>query len=593
LPGPRPSLTLFFLFAACSGFPGSSPEPRPAPAAEPPPLAAPAPATSDSLAVISDSLTTPVRAQDVTPLSDSLFERQQAADSAADVAVLEKLAEAHAPAAEASQAGDPLDVLSEGRGALSGLDLSTYAEHDRVKYYLDFFQGPARSRMAVWLTRLPRYEPMVRERFERESLPGDLIYLGLIESGYSNRAVSRSRAVGMWQFMRGTARWMGLRVDRWVDERRDPIKATDAAARYLSHLTQRFGSYYLAAAAYNGGPGRVSRGLERVIPALATAEVTDVPADEDPGEEGPGWSDADFFILADTRYLRPETKDYVPKLIAAALIARNPTAFGFDSLPDVPAYPRDSIVVSDMTGLDVIAELAGATLAELRELNPHFLRLATPPGRSVVRLPAGTMEKVGAGYATLPASKRVRYGEHFVRRGETLSGIARRYRVSVADLRSVNPSARRSSMIRVGQRLVIPTPGGAGAARFAAEDDADAPRASGGVHQVRPGETLGAIARRYRVTVSQLQAWNGIRDARSLKAGQRLAVRARPRDRSAVAVQPPGRPSVGVRSHLVRRGETLSGLARRYGVSVQALLELNGLSSARRLQAGRRIKIPA
>ncbi|MDH5315874.1 MAG: lytic transglycosylase domain-containing protein, partial [Gemmatimonadota bacterium] len=183
-------------------------------------------------------------------------------DSLADAAVLEQLAAAHAPEGNTPlQAGDALDALASPSARL---DLSTYADHDRVRYYLDFFQGPARARMAIWLTRMPVYEPMVRERFASEGLPDDLVYLGLIESGFSNVAVSRSRAVGMWQFMRGTGRWMGLRIDRWVDERRDPVKATDAAARYLALLTRQFGSHYLAAAAYNGGPGTVSRGLQRI-----------------------------------------------------------------------------------------------------------------------------------------------------------------------------------------------------------------------------------------------------------------------------------------------------------------------------------------
>ncbi|MBS1241947.1 MAG: putative transglycosylase, partial [Gemmatimonadetes bacterium] len=274
-------------------------------------------------------------------------------DSVLDNAVLEQLADAHPPATGPAQAGDPLDAI----GTTRALDISTYADHDRVRYYLDFFQGPARSRMNVWLGRLPVYEQMVRTRFAAEGIPSDLVYLGLIESGYSNSAVSRSRAVGMWQFMRATGRWIGLRIDRWVDERRDPVKATDAAARYLKRLGEQFGSYYLAAAAYNGGPGTVSRGLNRLDIEPGGGDLT-----EEPSEDELEYSDEHFFTLADSRYIRQETKDYVPKLIAAALIARDPMAYGFDPVPVGPPFPRDSIVVPDATGLDVIARLAEVPL---------------------------------------------------------------------------------------------------------------------------------------------------------------------------------------------------------------------------------------
>ncbi len=157
---------------------------------------------------------------------------------------------------------------------------------------------------------MPRYEGMIRERFQKEGLPADLVYLALIESGFSNTATSRARAVGMWQFMKGTAKLYGLRVDSWVDERRDPYRSTDAAARHLRDLTRRFGSLYLAAAAYNAGAGKVSRGLGRLPDDDADSVNTD----------------ATFFRLYDTKLLRRETKDYVPKLIAAALIAKEPAA---------------------------------------------------------------------------------------------------------------------------------------------------------------------------------------------------------------------------------------------------------------------------
>jgi membrane-bound lytic murein transglycosylase D len=457
-------------------------------------------------------------------LSDSLKATQ---DSVLDNAVLDQLAEAHAPASPPSQAGDPFDAI----GATRGLDISTYADHDRVRYYLDFFRGPARARMTVWLGRLPVYEEMIRTRFQAEGIPSDLVYLGLIESGYSNFAVSRSRAVGMWQFMRATGRWMGLRVDRWVDERRDPVKATDAAARYLKKLAEQFGSYYLAAAAYNGGPGTVSRGLNR----LDIEPNGGGDGAEELAEEELEYSDGHFFTLADSRYIRQETKDYVPKLIAAALIARDPMAYGFEPVPVGPPFPKDSIVVPDATGLDVIAKLADAPLPAILELNPHYLRKVTPPGTSaVVRLPAGTMDSVVARYASLPATGRVD-------------------KAALAKLAASDAPAR---------------------AR---------------VHTVRKGETLGGIARKYRVSQAQLRSWNKLPKSGMIRVGQKLKVGAS----SSASARPPVSPSARSGTYLVRRGDTLSTIARRHGTSVQALMDLNRITSAKSLKAGQRLKIPA
>ena len=197
----------------------------------------------------------------------------------ADALVLNDLA--------ASAPDDRIVPAFDGQRVRWDIDVETYASHPRVQYYLGYFDGMARGRMEIFLRRGARYESMIRQRFEAEGLPGDLGYLALIESGYSNEAVSRVYAVGMWQFMRGTGRGYGLRVDSWVDERRDPVKATAAAARHLRDLRARFGSLYLAAAAYNAGAGKVSRSLGKLqwdtpTELVPEADVTDsLTADED------------------------------------------------------------------------------------------------------------------------------------------------------------------------------------------------------------------------------------------------------------------------------------------------------------------------
>ncbi len=489
--------------------------------------------------------------------------RRIAADSAADAAVLDLLAQVEAP-------GEEMDV-----GVGFDLDVATWADHERVQYYLRFFQGPARERMAIWLERLPRYEGHIRERLQHHGVPGDLVYLALIESGLSNTAVSRSRAVGMWQFMLPTGRMFGMRVDSWVDERRDFYKATDAAARYLADLSRQFGSHFLAAAAYNGGPGRVSRGLTRIAGSVA---------DDFLEENGSLLSDAGFFQLSSSSHIHQETKDYVPKLLAATMIAKEPARYGFTPVGDVEPFPFDSLVVRDATGLDVVAKLSGTSLAVIRELNPQYLRMTTPPGRtSVIRLPAGSMPAVSVAYAALPARARVAGGEHVVRAGETVGAIARRYGVAQSALLGANPGIGRGNVIRVGQRLRVP---GSTAVANAATN-ASAP-ASARVHVVARGETLGEIARRYGTTTARVTQWNDLPSSGLIQVGQRLQVTAGPAMRATTSASTGG----ASRTHTVRRGESLSAIATRYGVGLQAIQRANNISSPNRIQVGQRLRIP-
>jgi len=246
------------------------------------------------------------------------------------------------------------------------------------------------------------------------------------------------------------------------------------------------------------------------------------------GEEESVNNDAEFFRLYDTKYLRRETKDYVPKLIAAALIAKEPTKYGFEEPPPVPPFAYDSIVVPTQTGLDVIARLSGATFADLRDLNPQYIRMVTPPGRSaVVRVPVGMGAQLATAYADLPASERVAYQEHIVRSGETISGIAKRYHVSTAEVRDANPRVPRSGMIRVGQRLIIPTNGftpETRAAIAATRGSARAPSRSATTYTVRRGDTLSGIASRYGTSVSTLKRINGLTSDK-LRVGQKLRLR--------------------------------------------------------------------
>ncbi len=409
-----------------------------------------------------------------------------------------------------------------GAAAVTGpaydIDVASFADNARVQFYVDFFLDEARDRFTIWLGRLERYEGMVRARFRRQGIPEDLVYLGLIESGFSNTAVSRAHAVGMWQFIRSTGRRYGLQAGTWVDDRRDPFKATDAAARHLADLNQEFGSWYLAAAAYNGGAGRVSRGIRRL------------------GNRADSLTDETFFALSSRRYLRRETRDYVPKLIAAAIIAKDPARYGFDSIPALRPFEYDEISVSSATGLDVLAHLADTTAATLKELNPQFFRGATPPDREViVRVPRGSGLLVARRWAELPESERLNFIEHVVRRGETVSLIAKRYRVSTKLVLAANPSVR-PRRLRVGHCLTVPISSAARSGAIlrptpsltrSAPIQAQGTGGRGGrlsYHLVRWGDTLYLIGKRYGVTVADLTRWNEIRSTDILRVGIRLRI---------------------------------------------------------------------
>jgi membrane-bound lytic murein transglycosylase D len=435
------------------------------------------------------------------------------------------------------------------------------------------------------------------------------VYLALIESGFSNTAVSRARAVGMWQFMRPTGIHYGLRVDRWVDERRDPVQATDAAVRFLSDLYDRFGSLYLAAAAYNAGGGKISGSLRKmgIQPASSVGADPDAEADAEEAEEEVGFSDADFFKLYDGRYIRRETKDYVPKLIAAALIAKEPRRYGFRPPLPVEPFPLDSIVVDGMTGLDVVARLADTTLTAIRELNPQYLRLTTPPAtRSTVRLPAGKSGTVTALYERLDDSERISFRLHTARKGQTVESVAAAYGVPASLIYEANPDLR-GGKLRTGREVVVPVGGEAAVAvaREMARPEPAAARSGGRYHKVRSGETLSGIARRYRLSTAQLKRMNGM-SSNTVRTGQRLRVGGSSNAATATRIassadaerrsHAKGGGSESARSatrtHKVRKGDTLSGIASRYGVSTSAIKSANRMSGST-VKVGQSLKIPA
>ncbi len=517
-------------------------------------------------------------------LSDSLLKRLtiDSLQDRKDLEILEQLREVAAN----PDSGSPGTEAGADLAEMFDINVARYAEHARVRFYLDFFQGRARERMTVWLGRLPVYEAMIKTALSARGLPNDLKYLALIESGYSNTAVSRSNAVGMWQFMRGTARDYGLKVTHWVDERRDPVKATAAAARFLADLSRRFdGSYYLAAAAYNSGGGTVSRGLRKLGAEASEDYFEDDEASIDLAEDPTG--DDRFFHLSDSRFLRRETKDYVPKLIAAAMIAKQPEKYGFPPIPAVDPFEVDSVPVTEPTSLEVVARVSGLPVSTIAGLNPYYLRGMTPPDQAVawIRVPNGRGAQITEALAAVPTSERLPAMVHVVGRRETVRSISRRYGITSATLVEFNQGLVPTAALKVGTTLRVP---GRALVRglLAADQQETATRrarvATGGVHRVGRGETLGSIAKRYGVTVAQLRVWNGLPAKGILSVGRRLRVG------STRAVARPRRET----THVVRRGETLAGLARRYRVTIAALQSANGIRPDAALNAGKRLTIP-
>lgn len=304
-----------------------------------------------------------------------------------------------------------------------------------VDIWIDRYTGRSRASFERALGRMERYGDYVDSLIAERGLPPSLRYLPIVESGYSPAAVSHASAAGMWQFMAPVARSMGMRVDAIVDQRRDPFEATPRALAYLEELHGRFGSWFLALAAYNGGPSRVSGLLRRHRP-LAFG--------------------GDSLYLVIRPHLPLETREFIPKFLAAATLAERPARYGLAVASPEDPLRFDVVTVPDATTLDVVASAAGVTENEIRELNPQLLRGVTPRGRvTELRVPEGSASRFNDAYVLIPPNERVTVTEHVVASGETLSEIAERYGIRTAALQDANPRVRPRTL-QIGTRLVVP-----------------------------------------------------------------------------------------------------------------------------------------
>jgi membrane-bound lytic murein transglycosylase D len=383
--------------------------------------------------------------------------------------------------------------------------------NDRVLRYVELFQGRLREFLAEGLSRGSAYLPMIQDVFRAEGLPLDLAYIPLIESAFKTSALSRAKAKGVWQFMGPTARENGLKQDWYIDERSDPEKATAAAAKYLKTLYNMFDDWHLAMASYNGGPGRVNRAIKRS------------------GRE-------DFWNLsATTKFLPRETREYVPMILAAVIIAKNPVKYGFDVVSS-PLRATETVKVPPAVDLRRIAEWAGVTADEIQSLNPELRRWTTPIRGAgyALNVPAESVDLVRERLASASAKELNALQWYKVKRGETLTTIARKLRVNRTDLAEAN-YLRVASKVSAGQKLLIPRmPSAALLARAAAGETIETADIAEPVtteaeeevtvtYRVRSGDTLFSIAKKHGTTVESLKALNNLRSS-ALKIGARLLV---------------------------------------------------------------------
>lgn len=372
--------------------------------------------------------------------------------------------------------------------------------NNKVNMYLHLFQTKQREQFARWLARSAIYRPMVEKELETAGLPKDLFYLAMIESGYNQLACSSAKAVGLWQFMRATGKQYDLRINKYVDERRDPLKSTRAAVSYLADLYKEFDDWYLAVAAYNSGPGTIRVGLKK-------------------------HNVDNFWDLAGEKYLSLETKRYVPKLIATLLIAKDPEKYGFTDIDYAEPLRYDSLTVGPGMSLEAIALISNSTTKEIKQLNRE-LRFGKTPlnvAKYEIKIPENSVKLARKNLSRLHSMVRTGYKNYKVKKGDTLARISRRYNVNRATLLRANNLQR--GQLSSGLTLKIPystisyrlLPEGSSKAMAAFQDHLV-------LHRIKPGDTISKISRQYHVPQAMIVSWNGLKNAASIRAGQQLAL---------------------------------------------------------------------
>ena len=379
------------------------------------------------------------------------------------------------------------------------------ALNDKVEYFVNFFRTKGRGTYGRWLSRSTRYLPMMKEILRKEGLPDELVYVAMIESGFQLHARSWANAVGPWQFMSATGRRYSLRIDQWVDERKDPVKATMAAAMYLKDLYGMFNNdWYLAAAGYNAGENKIFRAIDK-------------------------YDTSDFWELSKGSYLKRETKEYVPKLLAAAIIAKDPARYGFTEIASVPVVEYDTVILPGRTDLELVARLTGTTFQSIKELNPALRHWCTPPNYPdyELRIPKGTKSRFEQQIAAIPVdqrfSEKTLYSHYKATKKDNLKQLARRFGTTSAELAELNGLGSKDRV--AGRTLIVPVKQSVNfekeGRRRTADDQEPAVQK---YYTVKKGDTLQALARKFNVSTRLLTVWNNLKSTAALKPGKRLVV---------------------------------------------------------------------
>lgn len=516
----------------------------------------------------------------------------------------------HSLSAALKQIQTDLAPYLDAHGRRSGglylpFGLEDCARQPEVQNYLALFTERGATTIKTWIQRSGRYRAMIETILAEEGVPRDLLYLAMIESGYRPTVKSPANAGGMWQFIPGTAADMGLRIDEYVDERFDPVKATRAAARYLKKQHDRFGSWPLAMAAYNGGAGTVSKGIQ-------------------------SFNANDYFKLVEYGAMYDETRRYVPRILAAALIAENPHAFGFAGLTLDEPWRYDEVEVPGDVRLSLLADAAGTDLETLESLNPELLRKQTPPGAPyVLRIPYGTLSTFVTNYDDLARKYGPTHTAHTVRFGESIAMIARQYGVPERVLREVNGLGRRDRA-PYGSQLIVPDKASQGAS-----SDKNEARAEPEVvlvpnldesfefkdrtrffYRVNDGDTLEEIAAHFGLRRVEIALWNDLDAVARLNDGLVLQLFLdddHPAIASSVLVPDGDVRAIVIGSeeyhawrgtkdggsnnkkratgYKVKRGDTVSKIAKAHGVSSEDIIRWNNLGAKAIIKPGMRLVI--
>lgn len=476
--------------------------------------------------------------------------------------------------------------------------------NSQVQAYLTLFQNGQHDMFQNWLSRSTKYLAFMQEELKKAGLPLDLAYLSMIESGFNPKAYSKAQAVGLWQFMNGTGKQYDLRVDTYVDERRHVEKSTKAAVAFLADLYRDFGDWHLAVAAYNGGPGRVQTGLNK-------------------------YGVTSFWDLAKEQYLPLETKRYVPKLIAAIIIAKEPEKYGFTQIAYADRLRYDTLTVGPNLSLEALALISGSPLQTIINLNLELSKGKTPPNisRYTVKIPLATKELASKNLSRLHQVATTTYKTHTVSKKDTLASVCKKYGISRTTLLKANKL--RSNKLIAGKNLRIPY--STTSYKLLSDNEPAAIAASGEnaiLHRIKSGETLGQIAARYNVSTAEIMAWNSLNNPKKLQIGQQLSIRgseestsapvltlAATKDKKLLTEQQPvvakatdssvpvlaarpkivhkvpsQKPAENSNWYMVKRGDTLWRIAQKFNVQPTHIQRWNNLKSAN-LQPGTRLKL--